>query len=117
MIASVWSSLPRVVPEVRLDVFVVMPNHVHGIIQLVDNDSRDGPTLGFVLQTFKRLTTHHYVQGVLTDGWPRFDSRIWQRSFHDHIIRNEREMDRLREYVLANPARWAEDRYHTLTEI
>lgn len=114
IVADVWSSLLRLILDVHLDSFVVMPNHVHAIIQLPTDSHETGPTLGFVLQTFKRLTTHAYVKGVKTSGWPRFDGRLWQRRFHDHIVRNERDMERLREYIAANPGRWAEDRYHAL---
>lgn len=112
MVANAWSSLPQVVPEVQLEAFAVMPNHVHGIIQLVHGTSAERLHLGSVLQTVKRLTTHQYVQGVLAEGWPRFDGRLWQRSYHDHILRDDRDMDRLREDIASNPARWSEDRIH-----
>ena len=62
-----------------------------------------------VLDWFKTMSTNEYVRGVKESGWPLFDRHLWQRSYHDHIIRNERELDAIRAYILANPSRWALD--------
>jgi hypothetical protein len=58
------------------------------------------------------MTTNAYIRGVKNDGWPPFNKRLWQRNYHDHIIRNDRALDRLRDYVAGNPSRWAEDALH-----
>ena len=55
------------------------------------------------------MTTNEYIRGVKENQWPPFDRHVWQRSYHDHIIRNEREFDAFRAYILANPSRWALD--------
>lgn len=111
MIVEGWITLARQFPDVQFDAVVVMPNHMHALIMLPVRDD-EIPELGTVVQAFKRLTTNLFVEGVKHNGWPRFDGRLWQRSFHDHIVRNEADMDRLREYIAANPARWAEDRLY-----
>lgn len=111
MIADAWMSMSRQFTAVAFDAVVVMPDHVHALLTLPSR-SDDGPELGSIIQAFKPLTTNQYVTGVKEQGWPRFDGRLWQRSFHDHIVRNDADMDRLREYIAANPARWEEDRYH-----
>lgn len=111
MVAGAWRTMARQFRDVQFDDSVVMPNHVHALLTLPLGDA-DGPELGTIIQAFKRLTPHRYVEGVKACGWPKFDGRLWQRSFHDHIVRNDRDMDRLREYIVANPALWAEDRLY-----
>jgi putative transposase len=61
--------------------------------------------LGRVMQAFKSLTTRHYSHGVREYRWPEFDYRLWQRSYHDRIIRSEMELATLRAYIQANPSR------------
>jgi len=127
MILDVWESLPERFPFVSLDVFVVMPNHVHGII--ICNDTGVGaglvpalhapqiegrpqgiaPTLGDVVGAFKSLTTHRYISGVKNHGWPAFDKRLWQRNYYERILRDEDELKAIREYIVHNPLGWAQD--------
>ncbi len=137
MIQAAWDGLPQRFPGLELDAFVVMPNHVHGIIVIpVANDAtgpvgaglvparcapittgattrattRVAPTLGDVVGAFKSWTTVLYARGVRGAGWVSFDGRLWQRNYYEHIIRGEAELDRIREYIMTNPVRWAEDR-------
>ncbi len=108
MVSQAWNTIARQFPATECDESVIMPNHFHALITLPHDG--DGPNLGTVVQAFKRLSTNLYMTGVKEHGWQRFDGRLWQRSYHDHIIRNEREMDLVREYIAANPARWQGDR-------
>jgi putative transposase len=101
-----------------------MPNHIHGILVLGDTrEDRDGATvptptlsLSTVIQRFKTFTMHEYGNGVATEGWPRYPERLWQHRFHDHVIRNERDLTTLREYIANNvlsvAARSRESRLH-----
>ena len=66
-------------------------------------------TLGRVVQTFKSITTHEYVSGVKERGWPPFAGRLWQRNYWEHVIRGERALGAIRQYIVDNPARWALD--------
>ena len=128
MAESVWAALPRRFPAVRLDAFVVMPNHIHGIIVIDHSDTvntterattRVAPTgapdagrrtaLGDVVGAYKSLTTVEYTRGVAVHGWPRFRGRLWQRNYYEHIIRDDRSLERIRAYILDNPARWPTD--------
>ena len=59
---------------------------------------------------FKSMTTNAYMRGIRNQDWPAFDGRLWQRNFYEHIVRNERELDSVREYILNNPAAWSSDR-------
>ncbi|MEA2108658.1 MAG: transposase, partial [Pseudomonadota bacterium] len=70
------------------------------------------PTLSLpdVVHRFKTMTTKRYVAGVKQNGWLRFDGKLWQRNYYDHIIRNENELNRIRRYIVDNPAKWELDR-------
>ena len=137
MIQTVWAELPVHYPGVGIDTFVVMPNHIHGIIVLTvgatprgcpvlhDDPGHRGQARGpaptdvavstgrlalpDVAQRFKSLTTARYGQGVRQDGWLPYLDRLWQRNYYEHIIRNEDELRRSREYIVQNPAKWALD--------
>jgi REP element-mobilizing transposase RayT len=144
-----WLHTAEVRPNIELDEFVIMPNHFHGIIVIVDDvghaetvgasrrlahdvtrgvpdrarvpDWADrasrwlaptkpdvrGPSsgsIGAIMAQFKSVVTKHIsrlpdMQGV----------RVWQRNYFEHIIRDDRELDRIRAYIAGNPSRWAED--------
>ncbi len=66
-------------------------------------------TLGRVIQAFKSITTGQYVVGVKRHGWAPFEGRLWQRNHYEHVIRDDDELNRIRQYVLENPLRWADD--------
>ena len=51
-----------------------------------------------------------YIRGVKTSGWPPFRGRLWQRNYYEHIIRNERALNAIRQYIIENPRRWHLDR-------
>jgi putative transposase len=113
MIAEWWICLPSKFVDIELDLCVVMPNHFHGIV--VINRHPNAPyrtVLSEAIQWFKVMTTNAYIQGVKSDNWAAFDGKLWQRSFHDHIIRSERELNLIRQYVESNPAKWAEDTFY-----
>jgi REP element-mobilizing transposase RayT len=65
-----------------------------------------------MVQAFKSITTHEYSIGVKQSGWPPFPGKLWQRNYWEHIIRDEPELDRIREYIRNNPAQWELDRLH-----
>jgi REP element-mobilizing transposase RayT len=104
MIASIWLDMPRRIGQVSLDSFVVMPNHIHGIVI-----SEKGIALSRVIQAFKSISTNEYIRGVHQYGWEKFDSTFWQRSFYDHVIRNDKDLIRVQEYIVNNPVAWALD--------
>jgi REP element-mobilizing transposase RayT len=68
------------------------------------------PALGDVVGAFKSLSTNAYIRGVRELGWPPFDKRLWQRNYYEHIVRNEDDLNRIREYIENNPANWETDR-------
>jgi putative transposase len=113
MLILLWNDIPARFAEVELDAFVVMPNHLHGIIVLPDAANRAAtraaPTLSDVVAAFKSVTTVHYIRGVKTRAWPAFRRRLWQRNYYEHVVRDDKELDRIRRYIDENPARWALD--------
>jgi putative transposase len=109
--AAVWSNVLERFPEIDLDMFVIMPNHLHGIIVLSNGEAaiRAAPTIGDVVGAFKSLFTVQFIDGVKNKRWPAFDRRIWQRNYYEHIIRDERDLARVRRYIDENPLRWEFD--------
>ncbi|HDO22867.1 MAG TPA: transposase [Nitrospirae bacterium] len=112
MIQSVWNGLPEHYPHVELDQFVVMPNHMHGIVVISNDNYKGGETpplrertLGQIVAYFKYQTTKQINQRRNTPGIP-----VWQRNYFDRIIRNETELKRIRRYILDNPLKWHLDK-------
>jgi REP element-mobilizing transposase RayT len=66
-------------------------------------------SLGRVIQAFKSITTNSYAHGVRHLAWKPFQGKLWQRNYHEHIIRNEDSLNRIRRYIRSNPAMWARD--------
>ena len=80
-----------------MDAFVIMPNHIHGIIQLVEGNATD---IGEIVRNFKSISARR-VRTVT-----RRDSPVWQRNYFERIIRTDRELNLTRMYVKLNPRMW-----------
>ena len=131
MVNQKLESLSSRFPTVNTDTFIIMPDHVHGIL-IINNPAyprhRDDtksrtilnvpnitkppkiPKLGDIISAFKSKTTVEYIRGVHQHGWPPFRQRLWQRSYYDRIIRNQRELMLARRYIEENPLKWHLDR-------
>ncbi len=109
MVQTWWTELASKFPSVALDEFVVMPNHVHGVIRISEHANVPPVSLVRLVAWYKTMTTNAYIRGVKANSWKRFSGTLWQRSFYDHVVRNEEDLNRIRQYILDNPARWAED--------
>ena len=72
-----------------------------------------GSPLRLVVQWFKTMTTNEYIRGVKTLGWQPFNGKLWQRNYYEHIIRDERAFHNISEYIINNPKKWSEDKFHT----
>ena len=70
---------------------------------------RWGLSLPDVVHRFKTMTTKRYIDGVKQHGWPRFNGKLWQRNYHEHIVRDDNESHRIREYIADNPKKWELD--------
>ncbi len=96
-----------------IDKYVIMPNHIHIliIIQWVSGkraEQSPAPTLSDIICTFKSITTRKANDYTRTPG-----QKLWQRSFHDRIIRDEHEYQMIWQYIDANPLTWNDDRFFT----
>lgn len=135
IVVKCWSHIPQHFFSAELDVCVVMPNHIHGIILLSTSgaewhrlpihsqpncrrevpssptpnrrDQRTSPTLGqvvayFKFQSIKYINQHRDMPGAC----------VWQRNYYDHVIRDDIDLQRIRQYVTDNPMRWELDQLH-----
>jgi REP element-mobilizing transposase RayT len=119
-----WVTIPDHFPHIETDLFVVMPNHVHGILLLTDmTDSTRTrhcrvPTeqpkteafglpvkgsLSTVVRSYKSIVTREIRRATQSQ------IVVWQGRYHDHVIRNEHDLNQIREYIVNNPAKWRED--------
>lgn len=108
MIAHHWEHLVELFPIINLHVSVVMPNHLHGIIGIVEEEEKK-TTIGDIICAFKSITTLEYSRAVKNNQWPRFDKHLWQRNYYEHIIRNNDSLEKITDYIVHNPERWEED--------
>ena len=173
MVVAEWNRIPERNDHVVLDKYQIMPNHLHGILQIISlengrnkpfengsvgtsfmgvlnddvktigngciddeksNENRhnkrlepienkskkdvaasertpikDVPTLCSIIGGFKSISTTNYAKNVRQKGWSPFRKRLWQLRCHDHIIRNEEELNRIRQYIEDNSKNWVED--------
>ncbi len=96
--------LPSFYQGVKVDHFVVMPNHIHAILVL-EGEEKKHPAISQIVSAYKAgVSRKAHVQ------YPNF--KIWQRSFYEHVIRNDREYQRIWNYIENNPQKWEEDRFY-----
>lgn len=121
VVSSCWREIPCHFPHVKVETYVVMPNHVHGILTIQSKgpsatllnktargmESFGKPTPGSIptiVRSFKAAASRHARESGLVAGEP-----IWQRGYYEHVLRNTREYIEATNYILLNPARWADD--------
>ena len=127
-----WRKTPFIRPDVEFDTFIVMPNHLHGIIMIHERATAPGidthgarphgakprpasgrpkgapsGSLGAIVGQFKSASARRINRTRSVPG-----SAVWQRGFYEHVIRSEESLARIREYIVGNPAKWAEDKYN-----
>ncbi len=144
MLTRTWIELTHRFPDVNVDEFVIMPNHIHGIVlinteglsvnqgepvgadlrvcplfdtgimgehtgPLIQQGEHTGSPLHRIVQWYKTMTTNYYIQGVKNSGWEQFSGKLWQRNYYEHIVRNDEELNAVREYIMNNPLKWESD--------
>jgi putative transposase len=97
-VTTCWQAIPAHFPHVMLDHYIVMPNHIHGIVIL----SSEGASLGVIMQAFKAGVSRL----ARRSSWINSDDVLWQRNYYEHIIRNQDDLMRIRGYIIENPQRW-----------
>ncbi|MCH8989105.1 MAG: transposase [Chloroflexi bacterium] len=124
--AAQWAGLPKHYSNAMLDEFVLMPNHVHGIICLTDGQhssvgagfkpaltspqSKPRHRLPEIIRGFKTFSSRSINQLRGTAGAP-----VWQRNYYEHVVRGEDDLDHIRRYIIENPLKWAEDPENPIT--
>ena len=135
-----WDEIPNHFPHAALDEFVIMPNHVHGIICIVDTPptavTADDVGADVGAKNFSPLpppqpspqrprgtskTIGSIVRGfkIGVTKWMRHNTPVhdvWQRNYYEHIIRNDAALERIRNYIVNNPAQWEQDSLHPATK-
>jgi putative transposase len=112
IVGEYWESIPQHFPNVFLDKYVIMPNHLHGIITINDDKERAGhrpaPTkqrpLSEIIGRFKLFSAKEINTLVSSDG------PFWQRNYYEHVIRSDDDLNVIREYIDTNPLKWSLDR-------
>lgn len=103
IVSDVWYSLPQRFPcldAISQSIFVVVPDHIHGILQITAGGASPSPTLHQILGSFKSITTIETNRLLGTPG-----QKLWQRSAYEHILRNQQDFDEAAGYIAENPAR------------
>ena len=114
---KVWRGIPDHFDNVGIDAFIVMPNHVHGIIVITHTHvgaryaspphrahQPSKGTLGTVVGSYKSAVSKQINEHRSTPG-----VTVWQRNYYEHVIRNESALHDIRQYILHNPAKWPDD--------
>ena len=125
IVQSEWMHTPEIRPNIRLDMYVIMPNHIHGIIVITGRGTKHrAPTptmkqntaqyesfgkpvsnsIPTIVRSFKAIATKQINQLRNTPGLA-----VWQRNYYEHIIRDDNELNHIREYIQNNPLRWEFD--------
>lgn len=121
MISDIFEKTISDYEDINCPIFVVMPNHFHAIITIEKDYCQNGferadiesaPTISEIVQTFKRRSTIEYIKLVKQGLAQPFDKKVWQRSYHDHIIRNERDFRMIWKYIDENPLNWKIDCFY-----
>ena len=127
MVEKWYDELENKYPDKICHEMVVMPNHFHCIIEnnptvgahagaprpteskYGPDNKKHGKTIGDAVNWFETMTTNEYIRGVKNYGWKRFNRKLWQRNYYEHIIRNEKSYHTISEYIINNPAKWEQD--------
>jgi len=116
VVVDEWTSSGRIRKEIGLDEFIVMPNHLHGVVIITESNVvgatgrsplQRGPrpkSLGAFIAGFKSAATKRINELCGTPGEP-----IWQRNYYEHVVHDEHELNDIREYIAKNPLKWEMD--------
>ncbi|MBN2425140.1 MAG: transposase [Calditrichaceae bacterium] len=132
LVKNEWIKTDSIRENINIDYYVIMPNHMHGIIQIIEMpdivgahgyvplQQRNMPqrqteqfgkstqnSIPTIIKLFKSTTTKQINRLQNTPGL-----KIWQRNYYEHIIRNELELNRIRQYIIENPLKWKNDKYY-----
>jgi REP element-mobilizing transposase RayT len=119
-----WLKTPELRPNVSLDVFVIMPNHMHGIVVILDQGECDSPIQAPMPPTpaASAFRSPSNNIGALVRGYKssvtkqinllNYDGSAWHRNYHEHIIRTEQSYHHISDYIINNPRKWNDDKFY-----
>ena len=96
--------------NIKIDKYVIMPNHIHIIVVITERHT--GRSLHDVMQWFETMATNEYIRYVKKGVLKPFNMKLFQKSFHDHIIRDENDYRKIWEYIDTNPLKWEMDCFY-----
>src|SRR5579884_1647362 len=97
-VEACWQQLAVWYENISLDVYIIMPDHIHGIIGIDESNSQIN--LGNIIGRFKSHSTHVYMQGMQQHNWTPFAGKLWQRNYYERIIRHDDELQSIRQYII-----------------
>ncbi|WP_244238712.1 transposase [Actinobacillus indolicus] len=112
MVETAYFELEQHFPTIKCLDYVIMPNHIHFILQIENSDKLARHSLFGVIQRFKSRTNVEYIKNVKQNNWQPFNRKLWQRSYYEHIIRNEKDYLTIAEYIENNPLNWMHDKLY-----
>ena len=119
IVEQTWLEIPKHFPNINVDIFIIMPNHIHGIIQIMENahvgarhasplqKPQNGvkpQSIGAIIGSFKSAVTRQLHQTRIIN-----QENIWQRNYYEHIIRDEADTQQIADYIETNPINWQYD--------
>ncbi len=119
-----WKEIPNHFQHADVDVFIIMPNHIHGLIKIHSSDDDVAAehvqprnafqhitkgSIGSIIRQYKASVTRWCNQN-------EYNNFRWQRNYYERIVRNEKELNKIREYIISNPLKWRFDRDNQLSE-
>ena len=111
MVKKWLSELENKFKNIELGEYVIMPNHIHLIVFIMNVAVRsEQNNIPQIVQWLKTMTTNEYIKNVKQNNWKPFDKRLWQRNYYDRVIRNEKELNKIRKYIFENPLKWEFDK-------
>ena len=124
ILEETWKALPERFPDISPDEFIIMPNHIHFIVWLnaveaplagahdagigVGAGASPAPTLASIVGAYKSIVSNQWLKWI-TANTPDRSALVWQRNYYERVVRDEDELARARQYIMDNPAKWAED--------
>jgi REP element-mobilizing transposase RayT len=110
-----WQQIPEHFPNTALDIYIIMPNHLHGILWIIESDkNEENPrkfgnivkrSISSMMRSYKAVVTKEIKKACNLQG--RYS--IWQKRYYDQIIRSEKMLNNIRQYILENPINWDRD--------
>lgn len=137
MVNKIWNEIPSFYNNFDIHEFIIMPTHIHGIIEiragaqdekmrvgmgtypyhkgnapmlaLDENHEDSAKSLGDIVHRFKLMTTNEYIHNVNNNNWDRFKKKIWHRNYYEYIIRHKEDYEKISKYIKYNPNNWDKD--------